>query len=533
MALIERFKGSTAAAALATRATSDSGSVFLRLADGTVVTYGEVESRTEALAAALADLGVETGDRVALLLPAGEEFVLSLFAVARLGATVVPLDPRLTPAELRYLLRHSEAVCCVTMERVEEMDFLEFFEDLLVSLPELQYLVTVGEEDLWYDDRIFQFEDLLSAGAGRDYVAPDIDPERDCLAILYTSGTTGKPKGVKLSHANILSVAAGTADALGIRPDDRVVGVGGFHHVFGLGPGIMATLLAGASIIVKSGDGPEAVLDLVEGHGATVHYGIPTDFVAELWAMERSPRSLGSLRLAMIAGAPAGDELVRQVRARICPNVVVAYSLTETASTLCVSRWDDDEDKQAFTVGRPLPGTTLRILEKDGSVLPVESVGEIAVRGPGVMLGYYRQPRETSNSLDAEGYFLTGDLGMLDEDGYLHLVGRSKEVIIRSGFNVYPMEVEARLESHPAVHEVAVVGMADPFLGEAICACVVPVEGAIVTESELVAWCQEVLADHKVPDNVRFFDGFPHTGSGKIHRVEISRSLRAGSHPGT
>ena len=314
MALIERFKGSTAAAALATRATSDSGSVFLRLADGTVVTYGEVESRTEALAAALADLGVETGDRVALLLPAGEEFVLSLFAVARLGATVVPLDPRLTPAELRYLLRHSEAVCCVTMERVEEMDFLEFFEDLLVSLPELQYLVTVGEEDLWYDDRIFQFEDLSSSGSGRDYDAPEILPADDCFALVYTSGTMGKPKGVLLSHRNLVETARLSAEALELVDGDRVLGTVPFFHVFGVST-VIGTIASGGTLVLQERFEAGEALELLERERITVCHGVPTMFQLLMREKTFAGRDLTALRTGVVAGAPVSPDLVRKIRA--------------------------------------------------------------------------------------------------------------------------------------------------------------------------------------------------------------------------
>jgi len=167
------------------------------------------------------------------------------------------------------------------------------------------------------------------------------------------------------------------------------------------------------------------------------------------------------------------------------------------------------------------------VSEADQSVLPVESVGEIRVRGPGVMVGYYRQPKQTAESLDDDGFLRTGDLGLLDEEGFLHLVGRTKDVIISSGFNVYPREVEARVESHPAVHEVAVFGVADPLLGEAVCACVVPVEGAIVTDQEIIDWCRETLADEKIPDLVRFTDELPRTDTGQVRRVELSRTVQS------
>jgi fatty-acyl-CoA synthase len=518
----ERFGASTVGSALATRATSDSGAAYLRY-EGEVLTYGRVESDAEALAAALSELGLGAGDRLALVLTPRPEFAVATFAAAKLGMTIVPLSPRLTGAELQYALRHSGAGCAVTLEQAFGTDYLHLFEDLMPQLPELRHLVTVGEQELWHDDRIFQFEDLISSGAGRDYASADADASGDRFALVYTSGTMGKPKGVELSHANLLAAAAGTADAIGLAAKDRVVGVTALSHVFGLGPGLLGTLLAGASLILREQSDAATTLDDVERHRATVHYGIPTLFVSELAELEARPRDLSSLRVAVVAGAPLSDDLVRRLETRLGVPVTTAYSLTEAASTVSASRPGDPAEARRHTVGRPIEGTTVRVLETDGSELPVESVGEIAVRGPGVMLGYYRQPRDTAAALDDEGYLLTGDLGLLDEAGFLHLVGRRKDVIIRSGFNVYPREVEARIEAHPAVHEVAVVGVPDSLLGEAICACVVPVEGAIVTAPEIVEWSREVLAADKVPDLVRFVDELPRTDTGQVRRADLAR----------
>ena len=530
MALTERFAGFHLASTLALRATTDPDRAFLITRDRQC-TYAEVDSRSEALAASLSGLGVEPGDRVALILPSCPEFVVSLFAVAKLGGIVVPVNPRQPASEIQHMLRHSEAVCAITVERAYGIDFLLLFEDLQVRLPELQYLVTVGDEDLWYDDRVFQYADLLSAGAGRDYPAAAIEPTRDCFAILYTSGTTGKPKGVELSHRNLVSAAAGTADAIGLHDGDRAVGVSALYHVFGLAPGLLSTVLAGAALIVEDEPDAGATLDLVQRHRATVHYGVPTMFVAELREQERAPRDLSSLRLAMPAGGPVSRDLVREIRDQLCATVLVGYSLTETSSTVCVTRPGDSPLLQEETVGRPLAGTQVRILERDGQELPHRSVGEIALRGPGVMLGYHRQPSETAAAFDPEGFLLTGDLGVVDEVGYVHLVGRRKEVIIRAGFSVYPREVEFRLEAHPAVREVAVVGIPDPLLGEASCACIVPVEGAIVTSEEIRHWCRDVFAPPKVPDQVRFFDAFPRTGTGKVRRIELARMCQAEGEP--
>ncbi len=525
MALAERVRGKTVAQALEARVAEDADRVFLISGDHRL-TYGQVNDRATALAASLRELGIEAGDRIALDLPNWPEFVISMFAAARLGAVIVPLNPRYTVPELQYMLRHSEAAAVVSAEEFGGVDYLELFETFLTSLPELQYLVTVGEADLWYDDRIYQFEDLVSSGESREMEPAEVSPD-DTFAILYTSGTMGKPKGVALTHASMLETAAATVDAVGLGSDDVVFGVTTVFHVFGLGPGILGTLVAGATLVLQEQFEPAAALSLIEEHRATVHYGVPTVFITELRELEEQDYDLSSLRAGIVAGAPVGDDLVRRIRNDLCPNLCVAYSLTETASTVAVTRPDDPGEKQVFTVGRPLAGTDLRILDFDGSILPEESLGEIGVRGPGVMKGYYRQPGETSHAFDEDGFFQTGDLGMLDEEGYLHIVGRRKELIIRGGFNVYPREVEDRLHAHPAVMDVAVVGLPHDVLGEVVCACIVPVEGAIITGEEIKEWCRGALADFKVPDLVRFFDMFPMTGSGKVRRVELARMLSA------
>ncbi len=525
MALAERVKGQTVAQALDARVAEDPDRVFIVAADRQF-TYRQVNEQAEALAASLRGLGIEAGDRIALDLPNWPEFVVSMFAVAKLGAVIVPLNPRYTVPELQYMLRHSEAAAVVTAEDFGGVDYLELFEGFLTSLPELQYLLTVGEADLWYDDRIYQFEDLVSSGQSRDLPAVGVAPE-DTFAILYTSGTMGKPKGVALTHASMLETAAATVDAIRLTSDDVVFGVTTVFHVFGLGPGILGTLAAGATLVLQEQFEPRSALALIQRHRATVHYGVPTVFITELRELEVNDYDLSSLRTGIVAGAPIGDELVRRIRSDLCPDVCVAYSLTETASAVSITRPNDPEEKQVHTVGRPLKGVDLRILDFDGTVLPEESLGEIGVRGPGVMKGYYRQPRDTAQAFDEDGYFLTGDLGMLDEEGFLHIVGRRKELIIRGGFNVYPREVEDRLHAHPAVMDVAVVGVPHEVLGEVVCACIVPVEGAIITGEEIKEWCRGALADFKVPDLVRFFDAFPLTGSGKVRRVELARMLNA------
>jgi fatty-acyl-CoA synthase len=526
MALDERIAGRSVAGVLERRATEDGARPFLIHGDRRT-TYAQLDQRATALAAALNELGVERGDRIAIDLPNWPEFIISMFATAKLGAVMVPLNPRYSVPELQYMLRHSEATAVISAEVFNETDYLQLFEGFLAQLPDLRYLVTVGEADLWYDDRIYQFEDLLSSGEGRELPAAEVDPAHDVFAILYTSGTTGKPKGVALTHANLVSAAVETVDAIGLVRDDVVFGVATVFHVFGLGPGIIGTAAAGASLVLQEQFDPSDALDLIERHRVTVHYGVPTVYVTEMREQERRGRDLSSLRVGIVAGAPISDDVVRRIEQELCPNLCVAYSLTETSSTVSMTRPDDAPQKRFHTVGRPLDGMAMRVLDLDGSVLPEESLGELAVRGPGVMKGYYRQPGETAQAFDEDGFFLTGDLGMIDEDGYVHIVGRRKELIIRGGFNVYPREVEDRIHAHPAVLDAAVVGLPHDVLGEVVCACVLPIEGAIVTGEEIKDWCRSTLAEYKVPDLVRFFDAFPLTGSGKVRRVELARMVSA------
>ncbi len=525
MATIERSPNLTISSLLALRATRDPGGTFL-LADDAPISFGHIDDQSDALAASLANLGVEPGDRVALLLPPWPEFAVSVFAVAKLGATIVPLNPRLTLPELRYMLRHSGAACAVTAESAYGIEYLEVFEDLLVELPELSHLVTVGEEDLWYDDRVFQWEDLLSAGLGRDFSAHPVHP-RDAFAIVYTSGTTGKPKGVELSHRGLIHAAAETAAAARLAPGDVVVGISALFHAFGLGPGLLGALLGGATLVLHDGLDAQAMLALAERCGATVHCGVPTLFARELPCIRERAGPPATLRLCLASGAPVRDDLARRIERTFGVPLLIAYSLTEASSTLAIGRLDDPPRERLLTVGRPVSGTQLRVTEEDGEDLPPESIGEIRVRGPGLMRGYYRQPRETAAATDAEGYLRTGDIGMVDEEGFLHIVGRREDVMIRDGSNVHAREVEDRLLAHPAVERGAVVGISDEILGEAICACVVRVEGGVVTESELRSWCALALAEYKVPDLVTFMEDLPLTGTGKVWRHELARRVSA------
>ena len=493
----------------------------LLVAGGRSWTYGQIDAQAAALAAALGELGIEQGDRIAIDLPNWGEWAIALCAAAKLGATVVPVNPRLNYHELKYQLRHAEVSVAFTAERHGGIDYLQLFEDVLAELPDLQYVITVGQEDLWYDDRIFQFEDLLSSGAGRAVPRPrEITDESD-LAILYTSGTMGKPKGVCLSHRNVTEAAVRTGEALEVEPSDRILVSMPLFAIFGFSV-LVGTLAAGATVVLQERFDPAEAVDLIAREEVTVLHGVPTTYQLLMREPTFDPSRFRHLRTGVVAGGAVSEDLVRRIR-RWC-DVQVAYGLTETGPTVSITRFGDPEDKRLTTVGRPLPGVEVKAVDfVTGALHGPEAVGELAVRGPNVMRGYSRMPAETARSFSPEGFFLTGDLAIIDEEGFLRIVGRSKETIIRSGYQIYPREVEDQLRAHPAVDDVCVIGVPHEILGELVCACIVPVEGAVITGEEVKTFARDTMADYKIPDLVRFFDAFPMTGSGKIKRRELER----------
>ncbi|MDX1579799.1 MAG: class I adenylate-forming enzyme family protein, partial [Gemmatimonadota bacterium] len=370
--------------------------------------YWHVASQANALAVGLHHLGIEPGDRVAVHLPNWPEFIVTALASAELGAILVPLNPGTSYRELQFMLRNSEAAVVVTAETWEGTDYLQVFESLLAELPDLQYAVTVGEEDLWYDDRIFQFEDLVSSGRGREFPAPSVDPDEDAYAILYTAGTDGSPKGVLLTHANLSLTALKTARALGLARDDRTLCCVPLYHIFGLSAAMLTALATGSSLVLQDAFDPAGALDLAARHDVTILHGVPTMFVMMLREAEERGRTGGSVRTGIIAGAPVRETLVRDLRETLVPDLEIAYGLTETSPTVSITSPEDGEAARSQTVGRPLEGIELKVVDEDGEVLPPESVGQLLVRGFNVMKGYFRQPGQTRNVMTDDGFLRTG-----------------------------------------------------------------------------------------------------------------------------
>jgi len=508
--------------------------------------YAEVTAQAAGLAASLVGLGLGAGDKIALDLPNWPEWVVAFLASAQVGAVVVPVDPALSFHERKYQLRHSEAKVAVTPEVWGGTDYLELYEEMLPELPDLAHVLTVGPEDLWTDDRFHPFEEMVEGDGrkegrkadpgtyGRTMVRPYADPrepsaEDSALALLYTSGTMGKPKGVLLSHRNLVGTARATNDALGLLDGERVLCAVPCFHVSGVTT-VVGTIAAGGTLVLQERFAAGEALDLLERERVTVCHGAPTMYQLLMREGSFAGRDLTALRTGVVAGAPVAPDLVRRIRTWC--NVEIAYGLTETGPTICITRPGDPAERREQTVGLPLPGVEVRVVDlARGGLHGPEAVGELAVKGANVMLGYHRMPGETARAHGPEGYFLTGDLAVVDEAGAVQVIGRRKEMIIRGGNHVTPREVEDILRTHPAVDDACVVGIPNELLGELVCACVVPVEGAILTGDELKEFCRDQLVDYKVPDLVRFFDAFPMTGSGKVRRTELARIVHLELNP--
>ncbi len=498
--------------------------VFLRFGPRSW-TWAEAAAQAHALACSFQDLGIEKGDHVAVTMPNWPELVLTVLAAAEVGAVVIPLNPAYSARDIQFVLRNTEAALVVTAERYGGVEYLELFESLFSGLPSLQYLVTVGEEDLWYDDRVFQFEDLVSAGRGHALIPPDIDPS-DPFAILFTAGTSTKYKGVVQSHDSLLQTARATAAELGMTESDRTLCTVPLFNIFGLGVALLTSIVTGSGLVLQESFEVSGLLDLIESGGPTILHGVPTMFVMMLRDPGIESADLSSLRAGVIAGAPVSPELAEDVRARILPGLEIAYGLTETAPTVSMTVPSDPPEKRAGTVGRPLPGVDVVVLDEAEQQLPAGSGGEIAVRGFNLMSGYFRQPAATRGAMTTDGFFKTGDLGTLDDEGYLRIDGRKRDLIIRGGYSVHPREVEDHLRSLPAVADAAVVGIPNEVLGELVCACVVLIEGALDTEDEIRELCRPTLAEYKLPDVVHFVEDLPETTTGSSRRAEIARRMR-------
>jgi fatty-acyl-CoA synthase len=486
--------------------------------------YAELDADTDTVALGLLAAGIEAGDRVGIWAPNCAEWVLLQYATAKIGAILVNINPAYRSHELGYVLRQSGVRLLVSAENFKTSDYRAMVGEVAGGLDGLERVIYLGTAD---------WDGLVAAGAatasGSDAAAALAAREArlafdDPINIQYTSGTTGFPKGATLSHHNILNNGLFIGAGCGYTPADRVCIPVPFYHCFGMVLGNLACTTHGACIVIPApGFDPAATLRAVQDERCTSLYGVPTMFIAELALPGFAGYDLSTLRTGIMAGSPCPVEVMKRVISEMhMTEVTICYGMTETSPVSAQTTADDDMERRVSTVGRVHPHVEVKIIDPgNGLVLPRGVPGEMCTRGYSVMLGYWNEPDKTAEAIDAARWMHTGDLAVMDEAGYLNIVGRIKDMVIRGGENIYPREVEEFLYGHPAIEDVQVIGVPDARYGEELCAWVKLRPGAELTDEQVRDYCAGKIAHYKVPRYVRFTDTFPMTVTGKVQKFRM------------
>ncbi len=482
-------------------------------------TYAEFNAAVDEVARGLLALGFEAGDRIGIWSPNNAEWVLVQYATAKVGVILVNINPAYRTSELAYALNQSGCRMLIAAQSFKTSNYEAMIEEVRPDLAALEKVILIGTPS-W--DELVGGAASVSHGALRERSAAlQFD---DPINIQYTSGTTGFPKGATLSHHNILNNGYFIGEACRYTEADRVCIPVPFYHCFGMVLGNLACTTHGAAIVIpEAGFEPKATLEAVAAEGCTSLYGVPTMFIAELDHPDFETFELSTLRTGIMAGSPCPVEVMKQVVSRMhMEEVTIAYGMTETSPVSTQTVPEDSLDHRVSTVGRVHPHVEVKITDPEtGRVVERGVAGELCTRGYSVMTGYWNDPERTAESIDAAGWMHTGDLATMDADGYVNIVGRIKDMIIRGGENLYPREIEEFLYTHPDVSDVQVIGVPDVKYGEELMAWVKVREGATLTEDALKEFCKGKIAHYKVPRYVKFTDEFPMTVTGKIQKFKM------------
>lgn len=508
--------------------------------------YRQLQQAARQLASALLGLGLQPGDRIGIWSHNNAEWVLMQLATAQVGLVLVNINPAYRTAEVEYALNKVGCRALVTMRQFKSSDYLAMLQQLAPewahgqpgalesgTLPHLRSVVWIdqpgqGEEVLG----LLRFSELMARGRSDDpridRIAATLKPI-DPINIQFTSGTTGFPKGATLTHRNILNNGYFIGEAMRLSPADRLCIPVPLYHCFGMVLGNLACLTHGSTIVYPNDSfDPLAVLQTVQDERCTGLHGVPTMFIAELDHPRFAEFDLSTLRTGIMAGSPCPIEVMKRVVSDMhLDQITIAYGMTETSPVSCQSRTDTPLDKRVSTVGQVQPHLEVRIADPEtGATLARGQAGELCTRGYSVMQGYWGDEARTREAIDPEGWMHTGDLATMDEEGYVNIVGRIKDMVIRGGENIYPREIEEFLYRLPQVQDVQVVGVPDQRFGEELCAWIVVKPGQALSEDEVRDYCRGRIAHYKIPRHIRFVEGFPMTVTGKIQKFRIREAMK-------
>jgi len=504
-------------------------------------TYGELKQRVDALARGFLALGLNRGDRIGIWAPNCAEWTITQFAAAATGLILVNINPAYRLAELEFCLNKVGCRALVAAEGLKGSNYLTMLRALApelddceanalasARLPHLKLVISMGSVA---GAGCMNFESVMRHGAALDAqlaaLGADLQPD-DPINIQFTSGTTGSPKGATLSHYNILNNGYFVGRGLKLSELDRICIPVPLYHCFGMVMGNLAAITHGAAMIYpsKSFDAGRS-LEAVERHRATALYGVPTMFIAELERPEFASYDLSSLRTGIMAGSPCPVEVMKRVIAQMhLTQITNCYGMTETSPVSFQTATDDAFERRVASVGRVHPHLQVKLIDAEGRCVPRGVQGELCTRGYSVMKGYWQDPDKTDEVLDDSGWLHTGDLGVIDAEGYCNITGRLKDLVIRGGENIYPREVEEFLYGHAAIQAVQVCGVPDAKFGEELCAWIQLKNGAAVTEEEIREFCRAHIAHYKIPRYVRFVSEFPMTITGKVQKFVMREHMK-------
>ena len=485
-------------------------------------TYAELKDEVDALAYALLGLGIAKGDRVGIWSPNRSEWIVTQYATAKIGAILVNINPAYRTSELEFVLNQSGCKLLIAAQRLKTSDYAAMIAEVRPRCADLEQVVLL-DSDGWRELlETGKYADISIRNAALESIQLSTD---DPINIQYTSGTTGFPKGATLSHHNILNNGFFVGELCHYTEEDRICIPVPFYHCFGMVMGNLAATSHGAAMIIPAPVfDPVLTLKAVQDERCTSLYGVPTMFIAELSVPGIQTYDLSSLRTGIMAGSPCPVEVMKQVIDQMgMSEVSICYGMTETSPVSTQTRVDDSIERRVATVGRVGPHLEVKVIDpKTGLTVPRDTPGELCTRGYSVMLGYWRQPEKTSEVIDAARWMHTGDLAVMDDDGYLSITGRIKDMVIRGGENIYPREVEEFLYTHPDILDAQVIGVPDARYGEELMAWIRLRPGAApITAVSLRDFCTGKLAHYKIPRYVHITDEFPMTVTGKVRKVEM------------
>ncbi len=525
--------GQTIGAAFdATAAAHPDGMALIARHQGIRWTYAELKDRIDAFAAGLLALGLEPGDRIGVWAPNCAEWAITQFATAKAGLILVNINPAYRLSEAEYALNKAGCRALVIAVRHKASEYLGMVRELRDTgrIPLIEAVITIGD-DPHRGCMSFPHVSNTAKRADRARLAEIGQALQfdDPINIQFTSGTTGFPKGATLTHHNILNNGHFVAEAIGLGSGEKLCIPVPLYHCFGMVMGNLGCVTHAATMVYPSeAFEARAVLEAVEAEGCQSLYGVPTMFIAMLDHPDFARFDLTSLRTGIMAGSPCPTEVMRQVIDRMhMPKVTIAYGMTETSPVSFQSGVDDDLERRVATVGRVQPHLEAKVVDEQGRIVARGQAGELCTRGYSVMAGYGGEPERTAEAIDAAGWMHTGDLGVIDAQGYGTIVGRIKDMVIRGGENVYPREVEEFLHRHPAIADVQVIGIPDKAFGEELCAWIIVKAGETLDADAVRAFCQDQIAHYKIPRHIRFVDAFPTTVTGKVRKFAMREVMIA------